>query len=200
MRNKIWFMVLVLGLVAGAAGLALSAVHRVTSPVIEKRILEEKIKPTLDRFFGELNVENDYIADRTVLELGKDHMGRKIRLTVFKGKKGGEVVAAALQTSASGYGGDIDVLTAFDLAEEKILGVKTLSQKETKGLGTRVADDDNPFIEQFQGMGYAQGVALTAEGGQVDALSGSTITSAAFASAVDKAARLLDERSAEIEK
>lgn len=200
MRDKVWFMVLVLGLVGGVAGLALSAVRDMTTPVIEQRILEQKIKPNLEVLFGALGVENDYIADRIVLDLGLDHLGRKQKLTVFKGLKGGQLAAAALQTAAGGFGGDIEVLTAFDLTQKKILGVKALSQKETKGLGARVADDKEPFIQQWAGMPYEGGVALKANGGQVDAISGATVSSTGFTEAVDKAIRLLDERMGEIAK
>lgn len=200
MRDKVWFMVLVLGLVAGVAGLGLAAVQGVTAPVIENRNLEEKIKPSLEAFYGPVGVENDYIADRVDLDLGKDDWGRKLKATVFKGKKGGKVVAAALQTSAGGFGGDIQVLTAFDLENEKILGVKTIDQKETKGLGARVADDTEPFIQQFAGMSYDKGVALKADGGKVDAISGATVSSTGFANAVNKAVGLLGERAGEIAK
>mgnify|MGYP006292840985 CR=1 FL=1 len=200
MRDKIWYMVLVLGLIGGAAGLGLAGVNSLTAPIIEKRILEKKIKPTLERFFGPLGVDNDYIAERVTLDLGVDDWGRKIGLTVFVGEKDGTPVAAALKTAASGYGGDIEVLTAFDVRERRILGVKTLSQKETKGLGARVADDSEPFIQQFQGMSYADGVRLSSAGGQVDAISGATISSTGFSAAVDKAARLLEERADEILK
>lgn len=200
MRDKIWFMVLVLGLVAGIAGFALAKVQEVTAPVIENRILEQKIKPSLDTFFKPLGVDNDYIADRIVIELGVDHLGRKQRLTVFKGLKGGQLVAAALQTAGGGFGGDIDVLTAFDLSEKKILGVKALAQKETKGLGSRVSDDSEPFIQQWAGMAYEGGVALKANGGRVDAISGATVSSTGFTEAVDKAVGLLGERMGEIAK
>jgi len=200
MRDKVWFMVLVLGIVGGVAGLALSAVRDLTTPVIEQRILEQKIKPNLETLFGSLGVDNDYIADRIVIELGVDHLGRKQKLTVFKGLKGGRLVAAALQTAAGGFGGDIEVLTAFDMNAKKILGVKALSQKETKGLGARVSDDSEPFIKQWAGMSYEGGVALRANGGQVDAISGATVSSTGFTAAVDRAIRLLDERMGEIAK
>jgi electron transport complex protein RnfG len=200
MRDRVWFMVLVLGLVGAVAGLGLAGVRSFTYPVIEKRILDQKVKPSLEAFFGPLQVDNDYIADRVVLELGLDDWGRKLRLTVFVGKKGGAPVAVALQTAGGGYGGDIEVLTAFDLEGKKILGVKTLSQKETKGLGARVADDSEPFIKQFAGMSYEGGVALRAAGGAVDTMSGATISSTAFTGAVNRAAALLDERRAEILK
>ncbi len=131
MRDQIWYMVLVLGILGSAAGAALSGVKSLTDPVIEKFTLEQKVKPSLEAFFGPIGIDNDYIADRVTLELGKDDLGRMQRLTVFKGKKGGTTTAVALQTSAPGYGGDLTVLTAFDIENDTILGVKTLDQKET---------------------------------------------------------------------
>lgn len=200
MRDKVWFMVLVLGVIAGVAGLSLAAVQGVTAPIIEKRNLEEKIKPSLEGFYGPMGIDNDYIADRVDLDLGLDDWGRKLKATVFKGKKGGKVVAAALQTSAGGFGGDILVLTAFDLTNKTILGVKTVDQKETKGLGARVANSEEPFIKQFSGMPYGGGVGLKANGGSVDAISGATVTSTGFTNAVNKAVGLLGERADEITK
>ncbi len=198
MRDQIWYMVVVLGVIAAIAGAALSGVKGLTDPVIEKFTLEQKVKPSLEKFFGPIGIDNDYIADRVKLELGKDELGRMQRLTVFKGKKGGTVSAVALQTSAGGYGGDLLVLTVFDVEKGALLGVKTLDQKETVGLGARVADDTEPFIQQFTGMPYDKGVALSSAGGSVDAISGATISSAAFTEAVNKAVTLLSERNAEI--
>ena len=193
MRDKIWFMAVVLGLVAFLAGLALAGVKGMTGPVIEKRILEQKIKPSLDKFFDGLELENDYIEDRQVLDLSKDARGRKQLTTLFLGKKGGKVVVAALQTKAAGFGGDIEVLTAFNLDDKKILGVKTLSQSETMGLGARVADDSEPFIQQFHEMDYKNGVNLRSNGGQVDAISGATVSSTAFTAAVNRATELVEK-------
>ncbi len=193
MRNKIWFMAVVLGVVAFLAGLALSGVKGMTTPIIEKRILEQKIKPSLDKFFDGLDLENDCIEDRQVLDLGKDARGRKQVTTLFLGKKGGKTVVAALQTKAAGFGGDIEVLTAFSLDDKKILGVKTLSQSETMGLGARVSNDAEPFIQQFGGMNYSDGVAMRSNGGQVDAISGATVSSVAFTAAVNRATVLVEK-------
>ncbi len=192
MRNKIWFMAVVLGIVAFLAGLALAGVKGMTTPIIEKRILEQKIKPSLDEFFGSLDLENDCIEDRQVLDLGKDARGRKQVTTLFLGKKGGKVVVAALKTKAAGFGGDIEVLTAFSLDDKKILGVKTLSQSETMGLGARVSNDAEPFIQQFSGMNYSDGVAMRSNGGLVDAISGATVSSVAFTAAVIRATELVE--------
>ena len=198
MRDKIWFMVILLGIVAAVAGMALAGVQGMTTPVIEKRELEQKIKPSLDKFFGSIGVDNDFIAERKELPLGTDARGRKLSTTVFPGKKGGKLVAVALQTAGGGFGGDIKVLSAFDLEKQQLLGVKTVDQKETKGLGSRVADDSEPFIQQFAAMPFAGGVKLKADGGKVDAISGATVSSKGFAAAVDNAAKLLADRRAEV--
>ncbi len=195
MLNKIWYMTIFLGIVGAIAGASLAGVKAITDPIIEKRIIEEGIKPSLDKFLGEIGVENDPIADRIKIDLGRDDRGRKMELTVFKAMKSGSVAAAALQTASSGYGGDIDVLTVFDLGAKKILGVKTLSQKETKGLGARVSDDTEPFIKQFVNMSFANGVKLSSDGGEVDAISVATSPSTALANAVVRAVILLGEHS-----
>jgi len=198
MRDRIWFMALVLGGLGGLAGLGLSAVHGLTAPVIERRVLERRIGPALADCFGPLGVDNDYIAERVVLDLGADDWGRKVRWQVFVGRRGGAPAAAALRTVAVGWGGEIEVLTAFDLESGEIIGARTLAHKETAGLGSRVADDDEPFVRQFAGLAFDEGVELEAAGGRVEAISGATISSEAFTRAVDTAARLMRERRDEI--
>lgn len=200
MREQIWYMVLILGGVGTIAGLALSAVKDLTDPVIEQRILAEKIQPSLDRFFGPLEPENDYLADRVTLDLGRDARGRRREVTVFTARRGNALLGAALQTAQGGYGGDIQVLTVFDVEDQVILGAKTLDQKETQGLGARVADDAEPFLQQFRGMDYTHGVKLRSDGGRVDAISGATITSTAYTKAIEEAASLLEQHRDRIER
>lgn len=198
MPDRIWFMALVLGGLGGIAGLGLSAVHDLTSPVIERRVLERRIGPALADSFGPLRVDNDCIAERVVLDLGVDDWGRKVRVQAFVGRRGGAPAAVAIRTVAAGWGGDIEVLTAFDLERERIIGVRALAHKETAGLGSRVADDDAPFVRQFAGLAFDEGLDLEAAGGPIDAISGATVSSEAFTRAVDAAARLVRERLDEI--
>ncbi|MFH1468264.1 MAG: RnfABCDGE type electron transport complex subunit G [Pseudomonadota bacterium] len=198
LKEQIWFMVLVLGGISVVAGALLAGVKGWTDPIIEKNMLEQKIKPSLDVFFEPLGLDNDPIADRVKLELGRDDMGRLQQLTVFKGKKGGAIVAVAMTTTTASFGGDLTVLTAIDVAKGTVLGVKALDCKDTPGLGARVVDGKEPFILQWPGQPIAGGVALTSDGGKVDAISGATISSDAFTAAVNRAITLLGEKNAEI--
>jgi Na+-translocating ferredoxin:NAD+ oxidoreductase subunit G len=200
MRNKISYMVLILGLVGATAGYCLATVKDLTDPIIEARILNEKVKPGLEVFFRDIAPDNDAIADRVIVDLGRDERGRARRLTVFPAMKDGKLVAAALRTSAGGFGGSLEVMTALDLREDRLLGVRTLSQSETKGLGARVANDEEPFITQFPGLPWRAGLSLRADGGQVEAITGATISSKALTSAVDGAGKLLQERLPEVQQ
>ena len=79
-----------------------------------------------------------------------------------------------------GYGGDIDILVGLE-DEKTIKGITIVSQSETPGLGTRIAETS--FADKFAGLNIGD-VALRQAGGQVDAITGSTISSRAVIDAV----------------
>jgi electron transport complex protein RnfG len=67
-----------------------------------------------------------------------------------------------------------------------IQNIEVLEQKETPGLGTKMKDDK--FLAQFRGKNpSAFNLKVTKDGGEVDALTGATITSRAFGDAVQMA-------------
>jgi electron transport complex protein RnfG len=105
--------------------------------------------------------------------------------TAYKGIKDGALAGYAFITSARGYGGDIQIVTAIN--ENKILGVTVIScNDETPGLGQNVKSDK--FLSQFSGL------TETAEiGSNVDAWTGATISSKAVTSAVQEAQQLYKE-------
>ena len=97
---------------------------------------------------------------------------------------GDDLIGYAFIAVGKGYGGDINILVGLE-DEETIKGITIISHSETPGLGTRVAE--SPFIDQFVGIGISD-VALTDDGGRVDAITGSTISSEAVVDAVSAAA------------
>jgi len=60
-------------------------------------------------------------------------------------------------------------------------GLKVVFHAETPGLGAKITEDD--FLDQFEGMALGD-LALTADGGEVDAISGATISSEAVTESV----------------
>lgn len=164
-------MVIVLTSIAVIAGLALGYVNSVTAGPIEQikaRQLSDGIKSVLGA--DEVKVE----APDT-LENGA---------VVYRTDKGVAVQA----TDPNGFGGKLTVLVGFD-DEGIIQGYRILETSETPGLGAKAG-------EWFQkdGKGSIIGMnpeknnmAVSKDGGEVDAITASTITSRAFLRAVNSA-------------
>lgn len=105
-------------------------------------------------------------------------------------------VAVLLRSQTLGYAGAIDLLIAVD-ANGRLLGVKNLKQSETPGLGARIADWPNTWLQVFSGKSRTEpgdsGWALKKDQGQFDQIAGATITSRAVINAVHDALRYFDE-------
>ncbi len=79
-----------------------------------------------------------------------------------------------------GYGGDINILVGLD-DETTVKGIKIVSQEETPGLGTRITEPF--FTDQFVGIDI-EDIALSRDGGKIDAITSSTISSSAVVEAI----------------
>ena len=92
----------------------------------------------------------------------------------------GDKLGYAFLAVGKGYGGDINILVGLT-DETTIKGIEIVSQEETPGLGTRITEPF--FTDQFVGIDISD-VALSRDGGQIDAITSSTISSSAVVDAV----------------
>ena len=100
----------------------------------------------------------------------------------------GNTVGCAINVAPVGFGGPISIKVGFD-ASGVIWNTKVLSQAETPGLGAKCVEAS--FSEQFKGFDPAQKkLAVKKDGGDVDAITASTITSRAYADGVALAAKV----------
>ena len=100
----------------------------------------------------------------------------------------GNTVGCAINVTPVGFGGPIMIKVGFD-ANGVICNTKVLSQAETPGLGAKCVEP--AFSEQFKGFDPAQkNLAVTKDGGDVDAITASTITSRAYAAGLTLAVKL----------
>ena len=91
----------------------------------------------------------------------------------------GNVVGCAVNVAPVGFGGPIAIKVGFDI-NGVIWNTKVLSQAETPGLGAKSVEPS--FSSQFKGFDPAQKkLAVRKDGGDVDAITASTITSRAYA-------------------
>ncbi|MEG2121928.1 MAG: FMN-binding protein, partial [Rikenellaceae bacterium] len=66
--------------------------------------------------------------------------------------------------------------------------IAVISHGETPGLGAKIANSEEPFVVQFQGKDPGTfKLSVKADGGDVDAITASTITSKAYVDAVNRA-------------
>ena len=102
----------------------------------------------------------------------------------------GNTVGCAINVAPSGFGGPISIKVGFDI-NGVIWNTKVLSQAETPGLGAKCVEP--AFSDQFKGFDPAQKtLAVKKDGGDVDAITASTITSRAYAEGLALAAKVFD--------
>lgn len=107
-------------------------------------------------------------------------------LIIYKATKGGQWVGSAVKTySLKGFSGKIVLMVGF-LPDGTINNISVVDQKETPGLGTKMKEPK--FKDQFkQKNPNSFNITVKKDGGDVDAITASTITSRAFCDAVNRA-------------
>lgn len=108
--------------------------------------------------------------------------------------EGGNLKGLAIEAQAMGYQDEIRVLYGYDLGRQAIVGLSVLESRETPGLGDKI-ETDPAFLDNFvqldvsldaEGDALAHPLKLTPRGqragpGQIDAITGATISSRAIA-------------------
>jgi len=171
---------LILMLIAGVAAGGLSLLNNTTAPIIaENKALEQKeAREEVARSAGAAEF------DKIVLEDGFEYY-------VAKNKEGDDVGYVCL-AEGKGYSSTIETVAGFDLNYE-ILGLKITFQQETPGLGTKAEEvkkgENEPwFLRSFKGKNGLD-VAVVKDRGEVDAITGATITSRAISNSINDVSR-----------
>lgn len=192
-KVKIFPLVLSMGLISCVAAALLAWVFLITEAPI-KTAMKQKTNAALQQV---LPAFDNQPAEEAVT-LGE--------VTFYVARKDGQIAGFAGEAvSHKGYGGDVTVLAG--IKPDGTLGtVLVTKQTETPGLGTVVCGrtrektlsglikgiketglPPNPILDQFTGMKAEAGQAQWAvkkDGGDLDAITGATITSRAVADAV----------------
>lgn len=177
-------MLLVLTGVTAISVALLAYVNELTKgPIAEAnaKTLNEALKQVLPTF------TNNPVAESDTLFSEKE--GKKIvDFIIYPAKDGDKWVGTAVEAKSLGFAGELKILVGFD-ADSKIYNYSLLSHSETPGLGSKAADW---FREggkgSIKGMNPGETpLTVSKDGGQVDAITASTITSRAFLSAVNAA-------------
>ena len=176
-------MVLVLTGVAVIMGGVLAYVNELTSDPIR----EQKEKALADGI-KQVLAHDELVITQTDTVKQADAKGKEITFITYKAQDdNGNDLGVAVQSTTGGFGGDLKVLVGFD-TEGNILGYTLLEHQETPGLGAKA---DKWFQKgekgDIIGKNPQQPLTVSKDGGQVDAITASTITSRAFLLAINNA-------------
>ena len=182
LESSLTNMVLVLTGVAVVMGGILAFVNHLTEGPIsdqKEKVLANGIKTVM--------VCNDLVVAKTD-EVKQNVDGKELTYIIYQVKDAqGQDLGAAVESTTMGFGGDLKVLVGFN-PEGTILGYTLLEHTETPGLGAKA----DQWFQKGQkgdiiGKDPKDPLTVSKDGGQVDAITASTITSRAFLKAVNQA-------------
>ena len=177
-------MVIVLTCVALITGGLLAWVHHITeAPKAAEQ--QRSLAADISRVMGGKSVRETGVKTVT-----RTFDGKSCELTIhYVADASGSPVGKAVESTTMGFGGDLTVLVGLD-SQGTVLGYAIRQTSETPGLGIKAAEwfqkgakgdiiGKNPADDGFK---------VSKDGGYVDAITASTITSRAFLKAVRQAA------------
>ena len=167
-------LVLTLFLITAVVAAALAGVNSITAPAI-----------------AQLRAEKTQQAVEAVLPGGGEEV--EFPATALVSKVYASETGYAVEVTPGGFDNTITMMVGVD-KEGNVLGIDIISHTETAGLGA-VADAATPagvaFREQFKGM--SSSVSVSKDGGEVEAITGATITSRAVCAGVNAALEVVDK-------
>ena len=111
-------------------------------------------------------------------------------LRIYPAKKGDELVGVAVESSTKkGFGGEIKVVVGFD-PDGKLINYSVQKHSETPGLGSKMQDWFRTDKNKQSVIGRTlteDGLKVSKDGGDVDAITAATISSRAFLDAINRA-------------
>ena len=162
-------LALTLLVITGVVAAALAGVNSITAPKIAQ-LTYEKTQQAIEAVLpGGGDEITDYPATALVSK-------------VYKGETG-----YAVEVTPGGFDNTITMMVGVD-NEGNVLGIDIISHTETAGLGA-VADAATAAGEAFRAQftGKTGSVSVSKDGGEIDALTGATITSRAVCAGVNAA-------------
>lgn len=188
-------MFLSLSIICITVAVLLAQVNKMTAkPIAEAKALklQNAIKEVVPEF------DNDPVAEAYTMPDGQGDS-----LHVYPAKKDGKVVGFAMNSfSNNGFSGNIQIMVGFDM-ESKIVNYSVLQHAETPGLGSKMTEwfkDTSKPAQSIIGRDLSQGaLSVSKDGGNVDAITASTISSRAFLEAVNRAYTVYKESDKDVQ-
>ena len=186
LKSNLTNMVCVLTCISVICGGLLAYIYSLT----EAPIQAANDKALADGITAVMGGDNVKVEDPNGTEIVRNVNGKDLTFTVYKTDKG----TAVKSTDPDAFGGNLTILVGFD-GDCNILGYTVLENNETPGLGAKCPEwfqegNTGNIIGKNPGK---NNLTVSKDGGEVDAITASTITSRAFLRAVQQAYATLME-------
>lgn len=170
-------LIVSLGLITLVCALLLAVVNQITAPLIEQ---------------NDINIRNEAMA---ALIEGADFEDMHTTVPapdkdtpaisgVYKATIDGAEAGYCVEVQPKGFGGAITMIVGIR-ADGTVAGVKVTGHAETPGLGAKAQSD---WVDQYAGQPADGSLAVSKDGGTINAITGATITSRAVTLGVNTAA------------
>ncbi|WP_312699539.1 FMN-binding protein [Sedimentibacter sp.] len=162
-----------------------------TNDFTKDKIKEVELRASLDPAVLEMVMPGSDtflpFEDTALIDTIKAENGKFVDLMIPVDSSGNQMgYAIKTLSTVAGFGGDIELFIGVS-PDGKITGIAVTQMSETKGLGTKVEDPE--FRDQFKGKDL--NVEITEN--DVNLISGSTISSKSFTSAVGNAVKIYSQ-------
>jgi len=185
---------LLLGVAAVLCVSLVASVHQLTAPKIAEQVELEKLQ-LLQEVLPPGAASPALLQDCLLLQ--QPDVLFQPQAKTYRWRQQDAVAAYVVETTApDGYSGNIQLLAAIT-PDGTILGVRTLSHKETPGLGDKIDMRKSDWMDSFRQQQVQSAddrrFAVKKDGGQFDQFTGATITPRAVVAAVKRTALYLKQ-------
>ena len=177
-------LVIVLACICLVSAAILGLVNKVTVGPIQantEKTVQESLRTVMPIDGDYEDVTDQYSGDPVTVDVTGSVVPVK---AVYKAGDEGYVVESM---SPNGFGGALDMMAGVD-NDGNVTGIAIISHAETSGLGSKSTDPE--WQAQFKGVNGTIGV--TKDGYQINAITGSTITSRAVCDGVNTAIAVVE--------
>lgn len=193
LRDALWPVAIIVTM-----GLMLTAAFIALQPRIERQWQHraEKI------YFDVLSLPPDRSIELSTIAVSSATPDRKLHIPTavhMARKNDGAIVGIVLSAVTEGYNGTIDLLVGLD-SDGAITHVRAISHRESANIGDAIDIARSQWIESFSGKSAndIDRVMLKSDGGDIDQITGATITSRAVAKTVQAALLYFSEHREEL--
>ena len=173
-KSNLTNMVLVLGTTCLVCSALLGGAYALTKDPIDKAAAEKTNRAIAQVLpaFSETAYKSVSVGDKTY--------------NYYEATEGASVVGYAIESTTVGFGGNLTLMVGVT-PDGVVCNTSVLSQSETPGLGAK-CNTDEKFMAQWKGFDpSSKSLSVRKDGGDVDAITASTITSRAYTEAVKNA-------------